>query len=58
MVHEAYQFIQAKKRKLSGRTMKENWDKVGGKSKVEQRSPMSLEYSWDRDIHKVVFLRT
>ena len=34
MIHEAYQFLMLKKRKLSGRTMTENWSKVGSKSKV------------------------
>ena len=34
MIHEAYQFLMLKKRKLSGRTMTENWNKMGTKSKV------------------------
>jgi hypothetical protein len=34
MVHEAYQYLKQKKRKLSGRTMTENWNKIGGKSMV------------------------
>ncbi|XP_023334817.1 uncharacterized protein LOC111706229 [Eurytemora carolleeae] len=33
MIHEAYQFLMLKKRKLSGRTMTENWNKMGTKSK-------------------------
>ena len=34
MVHEAYQFLRAKKKKKSGRSMVENWNKVGGKAKM------------------------
>jgi len=32
MIHEAYQFLTAKKKKKSGRSMVQNWGKVGGKA--------------------------
>jgi hypothetical protein len=34
MIHEAYQFLTAKKKKKSGRSMTQNWSAVGGKAKM------------------------
>ena len=34
IIHEAYQFLTAKKKKKSGRSMTENWNKLGGKALV------------------------
>ena len=33
-IHEAYQFLIAKKKKKSMRSMTENWGKIGGKALV------------------------
>ena len=34
ITHEAYQFLTAKKKKRSGRSMVQNWNKVGDKAKI------------------------
>ena len=34
MIHEAYQFLTAKKKKKSGRSMVDNWGAAGGKALV------------------------
>ena len=34
LIHEAYQFLIAKKKKKSMRSMAENWGKIGGKALV------------------------
>ena len=34
LVHEAFQFLMAKKKKKTGRSMTENWSAVGGKASL------------------------
>ena len=42
IIHEAYQFLTAKKKKKSGRSMTDNWGKVGGKAMI-MKTPLQTE---------------
>ena len=55
IIHEAFQFLILKKKKLSGRSLAESWNIVGGKAglmgllnRVEDRDPSGGENAQSR----------